>query len=148
MIRLITPFILILFGLAVSVYSYTAYGDFADYGAAFYPTVIGGLVSFFALIDFGMEMRMKGKAVVQSFSLSRDGKVILLMAGVVFFYLFCVEYLGFILTVSIILIALTLPLLKTGKISTALFLVLLAVGIYYLFARVLLVSLPGGVWFE
>lgn len=148
MIRLITPFILVLFGLVVSVYSYTAYGDFSEYGAAFYPTIVGGLVSLFALIDFGMEMRMKGKAVVQSFSLSRDGKVILLMTGVVFFYLFCVEYLGFILTVSIILIALTLPLLKTGKISTALFLVLLSVGIYYLFARVLLVSLPGGVWFE
>jgi hypothetical protein len=148
MVRLITPFILCLFGIVVSVYSYITYADFTSYGAAFYPTVIGAFVSIFSLIDLGMEIKMKSKYVFQSFNLSQDCKIILLIIGVIFFYIFCVEYLGFIITVSIILITLTLPLLKTGKILTALFLIILSVGIYYLFARVLLVNLPSGIWFE
>jgi len=142
------PFILCIFGLVISIYSYSTYGDFNSYGAAFYPTVIGGLVFFFSLVDFVMEIKMKEQYIFQRFNLLRDGKTILLMCGLVFFYIFCVEYLGFILTASIILIVWTLPLLKTGKILTALFLIILSVGIYYLFAHILLVNLPSSMFFR
>lgn len=148
MVRLITPFILCIFGLIISVYSYNTYTDFASYGAAFYPTIIGTLVSFFALIDFIIEVKMKDKYVFSRFNLSQDGSIILFVCGIVFFYILCSDYIGFILTTSIMLIVLTLPFLKTGKILTALFLIILSVGIYYLFARVLLVSLPDGLLFE
>lgn len=148
MIRLFTPIVLFIFGLIVSIYSYQTYGDFSEYGAAFYPTVIGAIVAIFGLIDFGMEVKIKGKYVFQNFDLIQDGKIILLMTAVVGFYIFTVDYLGFILTTSLILIALTLPLLGKHKILTALFLVVLAVGIYLLFAKVLLVGLPNGIFFE
>lgn len=148
MVRLITPFILCIFGLIISVYSYNTYTDFASYGAAFYPTIIGTLVSFFALIDFIIEVKMKDKYVFSRFNLSQDGSIILFVCGIVFFYILCSDYIGFILTTSIMLIVLTLPFLKTGKILTALFLIILSVGIYYLFARVLLVSLPDGLLFQ
>lgn len=148
MIRLFTPAFLFVFGLIVSIYSYQTYGDFHDFGAAFYPTIIGGLVSLFGLIDFGMELKIKGKYIFQSFDLKQDGKIILLLTLTILFYLIAVEYLGFILTTAIILIALTLPFLKSHRLSTALFLFVLAIGIYFLFAKVLMVPLASGVLFE
>lgn len=148
MIRLITPFILFLFGLCVSIYSYQTYGDFAQYGAAFYPTVIGVLVVFFSLIDFIMELKLKGKYVFQHFDLIQDGKAILLIIAVVSFYIFMTDYLGFVLTTFLILTTLTLPLLKTRKLLTVLFLFALSIGIYFLFAKILLVGLPIGILFE
>lgn len=148
MFRLATPLILFLFGLLIAVYSYRAYGDFAEYGAAFYPTVIGSLVAFFGLVDFVMEVKIKGKYVFQNFDWVQDGKIMLLMIGVVVFYIGASDYLGFVITTSLILIVMTLPLIKKHKMLTALFLFILSIGIYFLFAGVLLVGLPRGVLFE
>lgn len=148
MFRLVTPLILFLFGLLIAIYSYQTYGDFAEYGAAFYPTIIGILVAFFGLVDFIMELRIKGKYVFQNFDLVQDGKIILLMIGIVGFYIGVSDYLGFVITTSLILIFMTLPFIKKHKILTALFLFILSIGIYLLFAKVLLVGLPAGALFE
>ncbi|AAU36887.1 MULTISPECIES: tripartite tricarboxylate transporter TctB family protein [Basfia] len=148
MFRLITPIALFFFGLFVSIYSYQSYGDFAEYGAAFYPTAVGVLVSFFSLVDFIMELRIKDKYVFQHFDFFQDGKIILLIIAIISFYIFVADYLGFIITTSLILIFLTLPFLEKYKLLTALLLIILSIGIYLLFARVLLVGLPSGIIFE
>ncbi|PVX39686.1 tripartite tricarboxylate transporter TctB family protein [Pasteurella langaaensis DSM 22999] len=148
MIRLFTPIFLFIFGLIVSVYSYQAYGDFSEYGAAFYPTVIGVILAFFGFIDFIMEIKLKGKYVFQSFDLIQDGKIILLITAVIGFYILTVDYLGFVLTTTLILCFLTLPFMVKNKILIAVLLFILAIGIYLLFAKLLLVGLPGGILFE
>ena len=78
----------------------------------------------------------------------QDGKIILLMIGIVGFYIGVSDYLGFVITTSLILIFMTLPFIKKHKILTALFLFILSIGIYLLFAKVLLVGLPAGALFE
>ncbi|HBO38820.1 MAG TPA: hypothetical protein DD638_09175 [Pasteurellaceae bacterium] len=148
MFRLLTPLFIFSFGLIVSVYSYITYADFSTYGAAFYPTIIGGAVAFFALLDFVMELKLRNKYVVQIINVKQDIKIIGIMVATVLFYIASVDYLGFILTTSLILLCLTLPLLKKQRIMTAVFLIILAVGIYLLFAKVLQVSLPSGILFE
>ncbi|WP_439236185.1 tripartite tricarboxylate transporter TctB family protein [Lonepinella koalarum] len=148
MIRLLTPVILLIFGLIISGYSYYTYGDFSDYGAAFYPTIIGFLVAFFSLIDFVMELKLKGKYIFQHFDLVQDGKIILLLSGVVLFYLISSEYLGFVISVAIILNVLSMPFLTKNRVLVSLFLIMLSIGIYLLFAKVLLVGLPTGTLFE
>ncbi|MDH2927787.1 MULTISPECIES: tripartite tricarboxylate transporter TctB family protein [Lonepinella] len=148
MIRLLTPVILLIFGLIISGYSYYTYGDFSDYGAAFYPTIIGFLVSFFGLIDFIMEVKLRDKYIFQSFDWLQDGKVILAISVIVLFYLFSSEYVGFILSVAIILNVLTQPFLEKNRLFIGSLLFLLSIGIYFLFAKVLLVGLPSGMLFE
>ena len=146
MFRLFTPIILSVFGLWIAIYSYIKYADFKTYGAAFYPTIIGFLVFLFAILDFLMELKIKNKNL--NFNLSIDGKFILLIAAVVIFYIVAANYLGFILTTAIILNAMVLPLVKKNKIFIGAFLIILSIGIYLLFAKVLLVGLPSGILFK
>ena len=148
MFRLLTPLFIFSFGLIIAVYSYITYADFDSYGAAFYPTIVGGLVALFALIDFLMEFKLRKNHIVDIISAIQDIKIIGLMAGVVLLYTIAIDYLGFILTTALILIGLAVPLLKKHRITTSVFLILLAVGIYLLFAKVLLVPLPNGILFE
>lgn len=148
MVRLLTPFILFIFGLIISIYSYLTYADFDTYGAAFYPTIIGGLVSSFSLIDFLMELNMRKSYVFRSFNFYRELLAMIVVAGGVLFYILLSDILGFILTVSLILIMMSVSLVKKNKILTAIFLVFVAMAIYLLFAKVLQVSLPAGILFE
>jgi putative tricarboxylic transport membrane protein len=148
MVRLLTPFILFIFGLIISIYSYITYADFDSYGAAFYPTIIGGLVSSFSLVDFFMELKMKKAYVFQSFNFYRELMAVIFVLGAILFYILFSDVLGFILTVSFILIAMSAPLVKKNKVLTAIFLVFVAIAIYLLFAKILQVSLPAGVLFE
>ena len=148
MFRLLTPLFIFSFGLIIAVYSYITYADFDSYGAAFYPTIVGGLVALFALIDFMMELNLRKKHAFQIINVIQDIKIIILIIGVVLFYIVAIDYLGFILTTALILIGLAVPLLKKHRITTSVFLILLATGIYLLFAKVLLVPLPNGILFE
>ena len=148
MFRLLTPLFIFSFGLIIAVYSYITYADFDAYGAAFYPTIVGGLVALFALIDFMMEFKLRKQSVFQIVNAIQDIKIIVLIVSVVLFYIIALDYLGFILTTALILITLAIPLLKKHRITTSVFLILLAIGIYLLFAKVLLVPLPNGILFE
>ncbi|MDU8924808.1 tripartite tricarboxylate transporter TctB family protein [Pasteurellaceae bacterium LIM206] len=148
MIRLFIPFILFFFGLVISAYSYITYADFASYGAAFYPTIIGILVAVFSVIDFLMEVNMRKEYVFQSINIRRELLAVSFVFVSIVFYVLCSDILGFIITTSLILILMTIPLIKTHKFSTALFLILVSVGIYLLFAQVLQVSLPQGILLE
>ena len=129
MVRLLTPFILFIFGLIISIYSYITYADFDSYGAAFYPTIIGGLVSSFSLVDFFMELKMKKAYVFQSFNFYRELMAVIFVLGAILFYILFSDVLGFILTVSFILIAMSAPLVKKNKVLTAIFLVFVAIAI-------------------
>lgn len=148
MIRLLTPAVLLIFGLIISIYSYSTYADFDTYGAAYYPTIIGALVSIFSFIDFIMELKMKKTYVFQSFNLSREVLAVCFVAAAILLYIFLADVLGFVLTTSLIIIFMAIPLVKKQKILTALFLIVVAVLIYLLFAKVLQVSLPVGLFFE
>lgn len=147
MLRLLTPLFIFILGLTISLYSYYTYADFSSYGAAFFPTIIGIFVSFFSIIDFLMELKIRNKYIFQSFNFKRDILSTLLIITLIFSYLIVSEYIGFILTCSLILIILTIPLLKTKKLITTIFLIILSIAIYILFAKVLLVSLPTGILF-
>ncbi|KGQ49109.1 tripartite tricarboxylate transporter TctB family protein [Gallibacterium anatis] len=147
MLRLLTPLFIFILGLTISLYSYYTYADFSSYGAAFFPTIIGIFVSFFSIIDFLMELKIRNKYIFQSFNFKRDILSTLLIITLIFSYLIVSEYIGFILTCSLILITLTIPLLKTKKLITTIFLIILSISIYILFAKVLLVSLPTGILF-
>ncbi|KAE9528386.1 tripartite tricarboxylate transporter TctB family protein [Testudinibacter aquarius] len=148
MIRLFIPIVLLIFGLIISIYSYSTYGDFDSYGAAYYPTIIGALVSVFSFVDFIMELKMKKTYVFQSFNFSREIIAVCFVVIAVLFYIFLADVLGFVITTSLILIFMAVPLVKKQKVFTALFLIVVATLIYLLFAKVLQVSLPVGLFFE
>ena len=147
MFRLIAPLFISLFGIIVSIYSYITYQDFSSYGAAFYPTVIGVLVALFAIIDFCMERNIRHKYIFQVFDIKRDIKYSLMISLIVLFYILVIDYLGFIVTTSIILLSLTLPYIKEKRMLIGSFLIIISTGIYFLFAKVLLVPLSSGILF-
>ncbi|TNG89287.1 tripartite tricarboxylate transporter TctB family protein, partial [Pasteurellaceae bacterium USgator41] len=126
----------------------STYGDFDSYGAAYYPTIIGALVSVFSFVDFIMELKMKKTYVFQSFNFSREIIAVCFVAIAILFYIFLADVLGFVITTSLILIFMAIPLVKKQKVFTALFLIVVATLIYLLFAKVLQVSLPVGLFFE
>lgn len=147
MIRFITPIILILFGLIISIYSYCTYGDFHSYGAAFFPTIIGGCVAAFAMLDLIIEISIRNKYVFQNINFKKDLKVIFGISLVILFYIFLSDLLGFVVTTSILLMGLTLPFVKKNRLILAIFLIILSILINLLFAKVLLVPLPEGIFF-
>lgn len=148
MIRILTPLLILTISLIISIYSYYTYGDFTSYGAAFYPTIIGGILCIFSLIDFFMELNLKKKYIFKKIDIKKDifsGSLIIIT---IIFYIIASNFLGFILTTSIILISLTIPFIKNRKVITTIFLIFLSFAIYFLFAKILLVSLPNGIFFE
>ncbi|MGY6773040.1 tripartite tricarboxylate transporter TctB family protein [Gallibacterium sp. ZY190522] len=147
MLRLLTPLFIFILGLTISLYSYYTYADFSNYGAAFFPTIVGFLLSSFSIIDFLIELNIKNKYIFQSFNIKNDIMSILLTTSLIITYIFISKYIGFILTCSLILISFTIPLLKQKKLITAIFLIILSIAIYILFGKVLLVSLPTGILF-
>jgi putative tricarboxylic transport membrane protein len=67
-----------------------------------------------------------------------------MISGIILFYIFAVDYLGFIFTASLIMLTLFFSFLKKYRLVAALGAIALSIGIYFLFSRVLLVPLPAG----
>ncbi|MDD0824066.1 tripartite tricarboxylate transporter TctB family protein [Mannheimia sp. AT1] len=148
MIRFITPVLLCIFGSIIAIYSYTTYGDFDSYGAAFFPTIIGVCVVVFSLLDLIIEISIRNKYVFQNFNIKQDVKVILAISFSVLFYIFASDFIGFVATTSLILLGLTLPFVNKNRLILTIFLIILSILIYLLFAKVLLVPLPDGTLFS
>lgn len=89
-----------------------------------------------------MELKMRKNYVFQSFNIRREIQSVGLVFCVILFYILLAGVLGFITTASLILLIMTLPLIKTNRISTALLLIFFVIGIYLLFYKVLQVPLP------
>lgn len=89
-----------------------------------------------------MELKMRKNYVFQSFNISREIQSVGLVFCVILFYILLADVFGFITTASLILLIMTLPLIKTNRISTALLLIFFVIGIYLLFYKVLQVPLP------
>lgn len=147
MLRLFIPISLFLFGLTLASYSYFAYQDFFEYGASFYPVIIGGVTALLACIDFLFELKNSHKYIYQRLNLRKDLKIISVICVMVLFYIMATDYLGFILTSTLILSSLVLPRIATHKLFTLLLLLMISIGIYFLFANILLVPLPIGIFF-
>lgn len=142
-LSLLTPLLFLLFGGFISVYSYRTFGDIGSFGAGFMPAAVGGLMVLFSLLDFVITW-VKRDTGSFSGSRLRDIASLLLVSGLIIFYIYAVEYLGFILTSSLIMLGLLLYFLDSHRLIASCGAVMLSAGIYYLFSRILLVPLPAG----
>ncbi|HGN1673420.1 TPA: tripartite tricarboxylate transporter TctB family protein [Proteus mirabilis] len=136
--RHILSFIFCLFGLFLIIYSAYSLGDFSEYGAAFMPSLIGGGMIVFSLLDiFAKKQQMDTPLVTW-----HEIKFVLLIIGIILFYVFFAEYLGFIVTGFIVIAPLMMKYAKVKPIFSFIISAGIVLGIYYLFTAVLLVPLP------
>ena len=136
--RHILSLIFCCFGLFLIVYSAYSLGDFNEYGAAFMPSIIGGGMIIFSLID--IFSRDQESDIL--FVLWHKIKFILLIIAIFLFYVFASDYLGFILTGLIITAPLMMKYATTKPIYSFIISASVVLGVYYLFTAVLLVPLP------
>ena len=66
------------------------------------------------------------------------------MIAAVVFYIAFVDVLGFVVTSSLIVVALLVPFLGQRRLMASLAAIAAVAGIYYLFSAILLVPLPSG----
>jgi len=69
-------------------------------------------------------------------------KFVLIISGLIIFYILCVDYLGFILTGLVITAPLMMKYARAKAIYSFIISLGVVVGVYYLFTAVLLVPLP------
>ncbi|HGN1267153.1 TPA: tripartite tricarboxylate transporter TctB family protein [Proteus mirabilis] len=136
--RHILSFIFCLFGLFLIIYSTYSLSDFSEYGAAFMPSLIGGGMIVFSLLDiFAKKQQMDTPLVTW-----HEIKFVLLIIGIILFYVFFAEYLGFIVTGFIVITPLMMKYAKVKPIFSFIISAGIVLGVYYLFTAVLLVPLP------
>ncbi|MEQ4921962.1 tripartite tricarboxylate transporter TctB family protein [Proteus hauseri] len=136
--RHILSLIFCFFGLFLIVYSAYSLGDFSEYGAAFMPSIIGGGIIIFSLIDIFSRKQETDTPLVTWHEI----KFVLLIIGVILFYVLAADYLGFILTGLIITAPLMMKYAKLKYIYSFIISASVVLGVYYLFTAVLLVPLP------
>ncbi|KLU19269.1 tripartite tricarboxylate transporter TctB family protein [Proteus cibarius] len=136
--RHILSLIFCCFGLFLIVYSAYSLGDFSEYGAAFMPSIIGGGMIIFSLIDIFSRDQESDIPLVSWHEI----KFVLLIIGIILFYVFASDYLGFILTGLIITAPLMMKYAITKPIYSFIISASVVLGVYYLFTAVLLVPLP------
>ncbi|HIV14651.1 MAG TPA: tripartite tricarboxylate transporter TctB family protein [Candidatus Avisuccinivibrio pullicola] len=139
--------IIMVIGIAVCIHSSTFPSQLdGKPGPALFPMVLSAL---FALCGLALAIRgLKDKEHRRLFTKVMDlrkGGLINMAATFlsVVFYVYAVEYLGFLITMGVILLVLLL-LLKTRPVPAVIIAVLGSVGIYLIFAKGLLVPLPEG----
>ena len=130
--RHILSLIFCCFGLFLIVYSAYSLGDFSEYGAAFMPSIIGG-----GMIIFSRDQESDIPLVSW-----HEIKFVLLIIGIILFYVLASDYLGFILTGLIITAPLMMKYATTKPIYSFIISASVVLGVYYLFTAVLLVPLP------
>lgn len=142
-LSLLIPLFLLAFGGFLVGYSHVAFGDAASYGAGFMPTIIGYLIIAFACLDFVICWKKRAE-IAPSTSAVGNFVNMLMVSGFILFYIFAVDTLGFVITASLIISSLFLIFLKKYRLIAVAGAVLLSVGVYLFFSRVLLVPLPAG----
>jgi len=136
--RHIVSLVMFFFGLFLIGYSTYSLGDFSEYGAAFMPSVVGAGIIIFSLTDM---MSRKNEDDVPLVTW-HEIKFVLIVSGLIIFYILCVDYLGFILTGLIITAPLMMRYARAKAIYSLIISLGVVVGVYYLFTAVLLVPLP------
>lgn len=136
--RHIVSLLMLFFGFFLIGYSTYSLGDFSEYGAAFMPSVVGAGIIIFSLTDM---MSRKNEDDVPLVTW-HEIKFVLIISGLIIFYILCVDYLGFILTGLIITAPLMMKYARAKAIYSLIISLGVVVGVYYLFTAVLLVPLP------
>lgn len=140
----LTPFIILIFAITIFSISVTEYGGIGQHGAGFMPTLISGLLLFLTAIDAAIDIKNCDKR--QSLFSLAECKALTLIIIVVMLFVFLLEKLGFVICAFLLLFILMkkrgVKLLLAAGTSIAASLI-----IYYVFARVLLVAFPAGIWF-
>ena len=136
--RHIISLIMLFFGFFLIGYSSYSLGDFSEYGAAFMPSVVGGGIIIFSLADM---MSRKNEDDVPLVTW-HEIKFVLIVSGLIIFYILFVDYLGFILTGLIITAPLMMKYARAKAAYSFIISLGVVVGVYYLFTAVLLVPLP------
>lgn len=136
--RHIVSLIMLFFGFFLIGYSTYSLGDFSKYGAAFMPSVVGAGIIIFSLTDMVSRKNEDNIPLVTWHEI----KFVLIVSGLIIFYIFFVDYLGFILTGLIITAPLMMKYARAKAIYSLIISLGVVVGVYYLFTAVLLVPLP------
>jgi putative tricarboxylic transport membrane protein len=139
---------LVVFGGAVLLYTRTfpAQPD-GHPGPEFFPNILAGLLILAGATLFVQGWR-KGQRLggLDPGELKGLGLVnVLLVLGSVVFYIYLSDFLGFLVTSFIILFGLA-KWLRVSLLNSLIAGVGVTLGIYVLFAKVLLVPLPWGLW--
>lgn len=139
---------LIVFAIAVLFYTRTFPTLERGYpGPSLFPNVLAVLfiIAGITLVAQGVRGRERLSKFDTS-TITRSGLInILLVLGAVVFYIFLSDFLGFQITSFILLFG----LMKWLRVSTRWSLVMacgVTLAIYFLFAKILLVPLPWGLW--
>ncbi|WJV54071.1 tripartite tricarboxylate transporter TctB family protein [Pectobacteriaceae bacterium CE70] len=138
---LISPVIFFAFGCFLLGYSQYVLRDIGNFGAGFMPAFVGVGIIIFSLLEFSIKAVKKSRSLPNK-TMTITGSVIVITP--IIFYLLFVDYLGFIITTSIILFSLMLKFIKTHRIWMTILAIVFSSLIYLLFAKVLLVALPAG----
>lgn len=136
--RHIVSLVMFFFGLFLIGYSTYSLGDFSEYGAAFMPSVVGAGIILFSLTDMLSRKNEDDVPLVTWHEI----KFVLIVSGLIIFYILFVDYLGFILTGLIITAPLMMKYARAKAIYSLIISLGVVVGVYYLFTAVLLVPLP------
>jgi len=136
--RHIVSLLMLFFGFFLIGYSSYSLGDFSEYGAAFMPSVVGAGMIIFSLTDM-MSRKNEDETPLVSW---HEIKFVLIVAGLIIFYILCVDYLGFILTGLVITAPLMMKYARAKAVYSFIISLGVVVGVYYLFTAVLLVQLP------
>jgi putative tricarboxylic transport membrane protein len=144
----IIGFVMIIFGLAVIIHTqgFPAQAD-GHPGPEFFPNVLAGLFMIAGLgLAIGSIRRGEKIIMVQAPGLGTAAVVnILFVLGTIVVYILVSDYLGFLVT-SLILMGFLMKWLGVTWKWTIIMSISLTMGIYLLFAKMLLVPLPWGLW--
>ena len=144
----IIGFMMIIFGIAVIIHTqgFPAQPD-GHPGPEFFPNVLSGLFMLAGLtLIIGGVRRGEKILDVKAPGLGVAAVVnILLVLGVIVVYILVSDYIGFLIT-SFILMGFLMKWLGVTWMWTVIMSSVLTMGIYLLFAKMLLVPLPWGLW--
>ena len=141
---------LLLIGFAVWVFIYTQGFPNLDNGypgPALFPRVLAGLfiLAGIGLIINGVRCREKWISLDTDNITHKGIFNILFVLGVIVCYIYFSDFFGFLI-LSPILLFLLLKFIKVKTILSLFVSIIVPLGIYILFAKILLVPLPWGLW--
>jgi putative tricarboxylic transport membrane protein len=121
-------------------------GTLSRPGAGFFPKHLALLMAMFAILLFVRGWLRSGGSVSATWSdragLARVGGMLAALIG----YVLVVETVGYLVTTAVLFVAMLRWIGRQGWVVTLAVAVIASGGSYLLFARWLMVSLPGGVW--
>jgi|GEM_PF-518455 len=143
-LSLLLPLLFLILGSGMALYAWIVLGDAGSYGAGFMPAAIGCLITLLSALELVRETRRWLVLRPQPESGGRELFSLAVVIAAVVFYIAFVDVLGFVVTSSLIVVALLVPFLGQRRLMASLAAIAAVAGIYYLFSAILLVPLPSG----